>query len=160
MKTLIVGMADGRISNERDSLLITYALGSCVAVALYDPLASVAGMVHYMLPDSSLDREKALARPWMFADTGIAILLDQLKLAGAVPRRMKVYLAGGAQVLDGGGFFEIGKRNYLAARKLLWKAGLLVQAEDVGGGNSRTVSLQLDTGRFTIRSGSRQEKVL
>ncbi len=160
LKTLIVGMADGKISIERDSLLITYALGSCVAVALHDPLAMIGGMVHYMLPDSSLDREKARLRPWMFADTGIPILLDQLKRAGAAPRRMRVYLAGGAQVLDTGNFFEIGKRNYLAARKLLWKAGLLVQAEDVGGAISRTVSMRLDDGRFHIRSGSQQEKVL
>ena len=160
MKTVIVGMADGKVSNERDSLLITYALGSCVAVALHDPLASIAGMIHYMLPDSTLDKAKAAERPWMFADTGIPMLLNQLKTAGAVPRRMKVYLAGGAQVLDAGGFFEIGKRNYLAARKLLWKAGVLVQAEDVGGSNSRTVSLQLETGRFVIRSGAQKEIVL
>jgi chemotaxis protein CheD len=153
-------MADGKISSERDSLLITYALGSCVAITLHDPLTSVGGMIHYMLPESSLDRDKAQARPWMFADTGIPMLLEQLKRAGGLPRRMKVYLAGGAQVLDGGSFFEIGKRNYLAARKLLWKAGLLVQAEDVGGTNSRTVSLNLNDGRFVIRSGSGQETVL
>lgn len=153
-------MADGRISSERNSRLITYALGSCVAVAFYDPLAMTGGLLHYMLPDSTLDREKAQSQPWMFADTGIPLLLDRIERAGGARRRMRVFLAGGARVLDAGDFFEIGKRNYLAARKLLWKAGLLVQGEDVGGADCRTVSLRLDDGRFLIRSGSQQEKTL
>lgn len=160
LKTVIVGMADARVSEEQDSTLITYALGSCVAVALHDPQAMIGGMIHYMLPDSSLDPGKAQARPWMFADTGIPILLDELKRAGATRRRMRVFLAGGAQVLDSSNFFEIGKRNYLAARKLLWKAGLLVKGEDVGGTGSRTVSLRLSDGRFLIRSPAQQERTL
>jgi chemotaxis protein CheD len=153
-------MADGKLSNEADSLLVTYALGSCIAVAFHDPVTNIGGMVHYMLPDSTVDREKAQARPWMFADTSIPMLLNQLVKAGASRQRMKVYLAGGAQVLDAGGFFEIGKRNYLAARKLLWKAGLLVKAEDVGGSISRTVRLHLDDGRFIVRTAAQQETVL
>ena len=73
---------------------------------------------------------------------------------------MVVRLAGGAQVLDGDGVFQIGKRNYLAARKILWKAGILISAEAVGGEVSRTTRLEVGTGRMWVREGGGLEKEL
>ena len=141
-------------------MLVTYALGSCIAVTLYDPASKVGGMLHFMLPESALDAQKAQQNPYMFADTGIKALLDAVRAGGAQPKRMVVRLAGGAQVLDGEGVFQIGKRNYLAARKILWKAGILISAEAVGGEVSRTTRLELATGRMWVREGGGIEKEL
>jgi chemotaxis protein CheD len=148
---MIVGISDCKVSGDRDAVLTTYALGSCIAVMAHDPISGVGGMLHYMLPEASLDRAKAESNPYMFADTGISGLLKKVCEGGANPRRLVVRIAGGAQVLEGHDLFQIGKRNYLAARKLLWKAGILVSAERVGGGVSRTVRLEVATGWTWVR---------
>jgi len=151
MNQVVVGISDCKVTTDKDSVLITYALGSCIAVAVHDPVSSVAGLLHYMLPEASLDREKAVLNPYMFADTGIARLLHRVCEQGAQRSRLVVRLAGGAQTLNGHEMFQIGKRNHLAARKLLWKEGLLVKAEAVGGDVSRTVRLEAATGRVLVR---------
>jgi chemotaxis protein CheD len=152
-----VGIADCRISNSTDDVLVTYALGSCIAVLIYDPVARTGGMLHYMLPESGIDLMKARDNPYMFADTGIPLLFRRSYELGAEKRRMVVSIAGGAQVMDEAGVFNIGKRNYLALKKILWKAGVLVQHEAVGGAVSRTVRLEVGTGRVWLRSEGRQE---
>ena len=115
-------------------------------------------MLHYMLPDSASIQTRP-TESYMFADTGIPRYLRRAA-RGAQPRRMVVRLAGGAQVLDSQGVFQIGKRNYLAARKILWKAGVLISAEAVGGEVSRTIRLDLATGRLWIREAGGVEKEL
>ncbi len=159
MSLVVVGVGDMKISEEPESVLATYALGSCIAVAIHDPAARVAGLLHFMLPESSLDTAKARQVPCMFADTGIALLFRSACERGADKRRLSVRLVGGAQVMDAGGVFNIGKRNYLAARKILWKAGILVGAEVVGGSVSRTVRLEVGSGRLWLRTagGAEQE---
>lgn len=158
MANLIVGMADCQVTNARDQVLVTYALGSCIAVAIHDPVAGVGGMLHYMLPESAIAPAKASENPFMFADTGIPLLFRRAYEYGAEKRRLVVRVAGGAQVMDREGVFNIGKRNYLALRKILWKAGVLVQGEDVGGNNSRTVRLEVGTGRFWLRGPGTPEQ--
>ncbi len=149
----VVGISDCKISGDPEDLIVTYALGSCIAVVLYDPVAKVGGMLHYMLPDSALDANKAQQNPFMFADTGIPRLIAAVRSQGGLPARWVVRLAGGAQVLDSHGTFQIGKRNYLAARRILWKAGVLIAAEAVGGEVSRTTRLEIATGRMWIKEG-------
>jgi chemotaxis protein CheD len=151
MANIVVGMADCQVSKSRDQVLVTYALGSCIAVAIHDPVAGVGGMLHYMLPESAISPAKAGENPYMFADTGIPLLFRRAYEYGAEKRRLVVRVAGGAQVMDSEGVFNIGKRNYLALRKILWKAGVLVQGEDVGGNASRTVRLEVGSGRFWLR---------
>lgn len=148
MKEIVVGIADCRISNDPASVLVTHALGSCIAVAIHDPVAGVGGLLHLMLPDSSLDPDKAALRPYQFADTGIPMLFHAAYALGAEKRRLTVRLVGGAQILDPEGIFDVGKRNHLACRKILWTAGVLVQGEDVGGTVSRTVHLEPSRGRL------------
>lgn len=157
---LVVGMSESRVSCDENASLITYALGSCIAVAIHDPVARVGGMLHLMLPDSSLDAAKAAARPYMFADTGIPLLFRHAYAAGADKRRLVVRLAGGAQVIEDNGLFNIGKRNHLAVRKVLWRAGVLVASEAVGGTESRTVRLEVGSGRFWLRTAGVGEKEL
>jgi chemotaxis protein CheD len=160
MPQLVVGVADGRVCRGVDASLVTYALGSCIAVGLCDPVASIGGLVHYMLPDSGLDKAKADRNPWMFADTGIALLFQRVLEAGADRKRLKVWAAGGSQVMDDAGVFNIGKRNQLAMRKILWKAGAMVAGEDVGGNVSRTVRLALGAGAFWLRVPGSPERRL
>jgi chemotaxis protein CheD len=157
MANVVVGVADCQISKSRDQVLVTYALGSCIAVAIHDPVAGVGGLLHYMLPESAISPAKAGENPYMFADTGIPLLFRRAYEYGAEKRRLVVRVAGGAQVMDSEGIFNIGKRNYLALRKVLWKAGVLVQAEDVGGNAPRTVRLEVGSGRFWLRGAGSAE---
>ena len=158
MSSLVVGVADCQISSDREGTLITYALGSCIAVAIHDAAAGVAGLLHFMLPESSIDKVKAQSHPYMFADTGIPMLFHNAYEHGAEKRRMTVRLAGGAQVMDDSGVFNIGKRNYLAVKRILWKAGVLIHGEAIGGENARTVRLEVGTGKFWLRSGGQPEQ--
>lgn len=157
---VVVGISDCKVTTDREAVLVTYALGSCVAVAMHDPVTKVSGLLHYMLPESAIDAGKAENNPFMFADTGIARLIAAVKALGGDTRRLIVSLAGGAQVLDSQGVFQIGKRNCLAARKILWKAGILISAEEVGGEVSRTTRLEAATGRVWIRQGGGVEREL
>lgn len=157
---MVVGISDCKVTRDADAVLVTYALGSCIAVAMHDPVTKVSGLLHYMLPESAIDASKAQQNPFMFADTGIPRLLEAVKAAGGDAKRMTVRLTGGAQVLDSQGVFQIGKRNYLAARRILWKAGILIAAEAVGGEVSRTTRLEAATGRLWVREGGAAEREL
>jgi len=158
VSAIVVGVSDCRISKDRGSTLVTYALGSCVGIGVFDPACSVGGLLHVLLPESSLDMDKAARNPFMFADTGVVELLNRCMELGAAKSRLRVWLAGGSAVMDPRGVFNIGKRNQLAVRKALWKAGLLTRGEDLGGPGSRTVRLELSTGTFWIRAaGADQE---
>ncbi|MCP4567118.1 MAG: chemotaxis protein CheD [FCB group bacterium] len=132
--------------------IVTFSLGSCIGVTAYDPEAKIGGMIHYMLPLSKTSPEKAKAKPAMFADTGIPELLKQMFAMGAVKNRLIVKVVGGSQLMDKNKIFNIGERNYLVLRKLLWKNNILIAAEDVGGSMARTVRLNLDTGKVTVKS--------
>lgn len=156
---VVVGVSDLGVLRG-PGLLTTHALGSCIAVCARDPAAEVAAMLHFMLPDSGSDPARAASKPHMYADTGIASLLDAMRRLGASPPRLRVKIAGGAAVLARESGFAIGKRNILAARKLLWKHGLRLEAEEVGGRIARTVAFDASTGRLRVRSPGRGEVLL
>jgi chemotaxis protein CheD len=126
-------------------------------VIIFDPVARVGGMLHYMLPESSLDPEKARQNPRMFADTGIATLFKQSYQLGARKENIVVKVVGGAQILDAAGVFNIGKRNYVAMRKIFWRNNVMVTAEHVGGVVNRTVRLDMSTGRVLLKVGGETE---
>ena len=142
MRSVVIGIGDCQASSDPDATLVTYALGSCVGLALFDPQTRVGGLLHILLPEASLDAEKAKRNPCLFADSGLPVLLDRCRQLGAVLARLRVWLAGGSAVMDDRGIFNIGKRNQLAMRKALWKAGLMIHGEDLGGNGSRTVRLE------------------
>lgn len=147
----VVGVADMAISNKPDEVLITYSLGSCIAVVIYDPHVKAGGMLHYMLPESSMDAEKARKNPSMFADSGISMLFRQSYQLGTKKENLIVKAVGGAQILDENGVFNIGKRNYIAMRKIFWRNNVMVAAEHVGGSVNRTVRLEMSTGRVFVK---------
>jgi len=151
MNTRIIGIGDCKLSKDLEDTLVTHALGSCIAVLIHDPIARIAGLLHFMLPESTLDPDKALSRPFVFADTGIPRLFQEAYQLGALKPRLNVLVAGGAQMLDPNGTFNIGKRNHSAMRKIFWKAGVIVHREEIGGTSSRTVSIEVASGRVQLR---------
>jgi chemotaxis protein CheD len=154
---LVVGVADCVVTADPAAILVTYALGSCIAICVVDVTARVGGMLHLMLPDSGLKAARGETNPYMYADTGIPLLLSRVMQAGAKKSQLSVKVAGGASVMDDNGFFDIGKRNILSMRKLLWKAGILIAAEDLGGNVFRTVRLEVATGKLLVKSGQVSE---
>lgn len=154
---IVVGISDMKVSNNPEDVLITYSLGSCIGVVIWDPEARVAGLLHYMLPDSSLDKDKAQLKPFMFADTGIPRLFKETYKYGAVKSRMVVKVVGGSQIMDNSGIFNIGKRNYAVLRKIFWKNKILVSKEDVGGSGNRTISIEVGSGLTTLKVSGRGE---
>jgi chemotaxis protein CheD len=148
----IVGVSDMKLSNHAGDIIVTHALGSCVGVAIFDPAASVGGILHFMLPLSSVDRHKADNNPFMFGDTGIPLLFENAYRMGADKSRLRVVIAGGAQVFEKNDFFDIGNRNIIIARKLFWKNNVFIAAEHIGGQIPRTLYLDIGTGRTWITS--------
>jgi len=149
---ITVDISDLRVSASPDDLIVTYALGSCIAVIVHDPKRKVGGMIHYMLPLSEIAPEKAKDKPAMFADTGIPELFRTMYGMGCDKKDLVVKVAGGGALYDDKGLFSIGKRNYTVLRKMFWKAGVMIAAEDVGGAKSRTARLWVGDGRCTIAS--------
>lgn len=156
---LIVGIADMKVSKDPDITLITFSLGSCIGVSLYDPTVKVGGLLHFMLPDSTIDPLKAQKNPWMFADSGIPLFFKEAYRLGAEKERLEVKVVGGAQILDDSQFFNIGKKNYVALRRIFWANQVLISAEEVGGNVHRTLSLELASGRTWVKiaGGPRKE---
>jgi len=154
---VVVGISDMKVSNDPGETLITYSLGSCIGVVIWDPAVKVGGMLHYMLPDASIDKQKAVERPYMFASTGIPRLFKEAYKLGAVKGRMVIKVVGGSQIMDSAGMFNIGKRNYLVLREMFWKNQVMIAKEDIGGMVNRTVSLEVGTGLTILKVSGQGE---
>ena len=152
MADIVVGISDLKVSNRPGDILVTYALGSCISVAVYDPKIRVGGLLHFMLPESSLDVNRAKTNPAMFADTGIIHLFKSCYSLGAEKKRMIVKVAGGASILDDTNYFRIGQKNITAMRKIFWRNNVMIDAEDTGRNCNRTVRLDIATGKFMVKS--------
>lgn len=151
----VVGIGEFAVSAVGQGQIVTHALGSCIAVCIWDPLVRVGGLLHFLLPDSTLNPEQACRTPATFADTGLPRLFHAAYDLGLVKSRCRVSLIGGAEVagLSGSGSLNVGKRNALAARRMLWANGLLIHADVTGGHAPRSVTLDLGHGRVTVMSG-------
>jgi chemotaxis protein CheD len=148
---VVIGVGDVAASNSTSVTLSTYALGSCVAVVAYDAFAHAGAILHLMLPESSIAPEKAATQPAMFADTGLPVLLSKLTGLRADMRRLRLFLAGGASVLQGNDPFKIGARNIEAVKRHVQQRGLVVVAAALGGVSNRTVHLNVASGLVTLR---------
>lgn len=147
-----VGISEMIVSRREEDILVTYALGSCLGLSLYDPVARVGGLIHCMLPLSKIDKAKAAAAPAMFVDTGVPGLLAALFEMGARRENLVATAAGAARVLQDVDHFKIGERNHTVLRKLLWKNSILIAYEDVGGAAARTMYLHMATGLTVIKT--------
>jgi len=153
---ITVNISDMKVSSNPEDVLVTYSLGSCVGVTLYDPLQKIGGLIHCMLPLSKVDPERAKEVPYMFVDTGLPLMLQTLINMGANKNRIVAKVAGGAVLLDDNGMFRIGERNHIVVRKLLWKNNILISSEDVGGTLARTLYLQINDGKTIIKSAGKE----
>jgi chemotaxis protein CheD len=151
-KSIVVDIADFAVCKDQDTTLITYSLGSCIGLSIWDQVNKVGGMLHFMLAESTISPEKAKIQPGMFADTGIPTLFKSAYALGAEKKNIIVKVAGAAQLMDAKGVFNIGKRNHLALRKILWRNNVMIDKEDVGGFEGRTMRLEIGTGRVLIKS--------
>lgn len=149
---VVIGVGEMSVSNNPTITLSTYALGSCVAVVAYDGAAKAGGILHLMLPDSTLSAAKAAAQPAMFADTGLPLLFKALVgVKGELPR-VRIFLAGGASVLCTNDLFKIGERNIAASKAYLAKQGFQVRASALGGTINRTVHLNIGNGEIMLKT--------
>ncbi|MGC4121015.1 MAG: chemotaxis protein CheD [Myxococcales bacterium] len=151
MKTLVVEISGLQVSDDADAECVTFALGSCIGVTAWDPKRRAGGMLHYLLPLSSIAPDKAASNPFMFADLGVPLLFERLYALGCHKQDLVVTACGGATINDDRSVFDVGKRNYTTLRKMFWKNDVLITAEDVGGTAPRTVRLNIGTGRVTLR---------
>ena len=161
-QTIIVGIAELAVSDNRNVILTAHALGAGIAVSIYDPQTKIGGLLHIMLPDSSIDPAKAAAQPAMFMDSGLSALFRAASELKAEEHRLQICVAGGAQIMDDSGVFNVGNQNYESAIRILkGEHGLRVQAAHVGGFASRSVALNIATGEVRLKlSGQSAEMTL
>lgn len=150
----VVGVSDMKLSSNTEDTIVTFALGSCIAIAIYDSVAKIGGILHYMLPDSSIEKNKAKNNRYIFGDTGIPSFFREAYHLGAEKRRLKVIMAGGASVLDINDNFNVGEKNIDIARRLFAKNRIYLSNEDVGGEISRTLYLRMSDGEIWFNSSN------
>jgi chemotaxis protein CheD len=160
LNNLAVGLGEIKISRNPQDVLVAYGLGSCVGIGMYDPQARVAGLLHAILPVHPNGSTEWSPK---YVDSGVQELLEKLAKVGAMPGRLVVRLAGGANMLVAPGFSQvlnIGSRNIEAAQAVLAAANLKIAGQDVGGHAGRTVRLYVADGRMTARLVGSQERDL
>jgi chemotaxis protein CheD len=133
-----------------DVLTTSAPVGSCVAVCLWDPTSGVGGLLHFLWPDSKLNPEQAENTPACFADTGVRLLFEQAGLMGADKGRCRVRLVGGAEIPDRAEADRWAKRNLLAVRSVLWRNGVFLEGEEVGGTKARRATLTVSNGEVLV----------
>lgn len=151
---VVIGVGDLAVSNNAQIVLSTYALGSCVGVVAYDPGTKAGGILHLMLPESAISPQRASNQPALFADTGLAQLMRALAGLKVERNRLRIFVAGGASVINGHDPFRIGERNTQATLGFLAQNGLIVRHSDLGGTINRTLHLQMNTGEITLKRPS------
>lgn len=155
---LVVGIADMKMAKGM-GMLVTYALGSCIGICLYDPAIRLAALIHIMLP---LNMETGRKSPLKYADTGIRETLRQMEARGAKRNRVTAKIAGGARMFDvpgNGSLGNIGQRNIESVHMTLKKEGVRLLKEDVGGSVARTLLFDAATGQACVRSYGKPELI-
>lgn len=154
-----VNISDAKVSNNPVDTLVTYSLGSCIGVCVYDVRTKIGGMLHYQLPESKMDPDRAKRDPFMFADTGMKMLVDKMVTMGANKKRLLIKIAGGASMSNGPSGFDIGKRNYLALRKICWMNSLFIDKEDIGGSSPRNMYLNVSDGTVMVKTNGSEKQL-
>lgn len=139
------------LSNRRDEEIATAVpVGSGLLVCLTNDGEGLAALLHFAQPDSAKEPGEAAVRPARYADTGLALLFQATERLGIAASRCKVRLVGAATVPDQTGSDTVAKRNLLAARSALWRRGVLLDGEDVGGTRARRATVSVENGRLIV----------
>ncbi len=149
---VVIGVGDMGVSDSADITLSTYALGSCIGIIAYDPVKLIAGLLHFMLPDSGMSPDRAITQPSMFADTGLENLFRTMNEKEADHGSLRIFLAGGASDLSQEAMFNIGAKNIAAVQNILHSEKLEVAEEDLGGLNNRTIHFEIGTGLLEVKT--------
>lgn len=157
---IIVRTSDMKVSNCLSKTFITDSIGSSIGMAIFEPKVGIGGILHFMLPDSSLNGNKATGNPFIYADTGIPAFLEAAYRLGAEKPLLRIFVAGGAHILGSGGFPNIGERNYVALKEIIKENDLKIDCEDVGGCFYRSLSLEMKNGRTRVNIPGHGEKDL
>lgn len=155
--SIAIGLAELKMSQSPDDVLVAFGLGSCLGIGMYDPTLHIGAMLHAVLPINNDGKSE----PTKYVDSGIAVLLDLMLQAGAQKNRIITKMAGGANMLNVSSLsstFDIGNRNIDSARNTFAKIGINIKSEEVGGKIGRTVRLYISDGRYTIRMMGEQER--
>ena len=153
----IVGLGDMKVSNQVGDTITAPSIGSGIGLVVYDPEARVAGILHYMLPDASIDETNAKNQPLMFADTGIPALFKQAYMLGAEQNRIRAFAAGGAQIINQEREFNIGQHNFSALAQILTRENVVIWKQAVGGNFNRTVAIDIATGHISLKTSGQGE---
>jgi len=155
---ITINIADMKISKNHEDILITYDLKSGLGITAYDPSSMIGGMLHAKLPLSRADLQNASLNPFMFVDTGISRILNDLISFGANRNNLIIKIAGCSNMRDEDNFFKIGERNYAITKKILWKNNFVITSEDIGGKCSRILSLDMSNGKtYVMSNGNKYE---
>ncbi|MEI7987786.1 MAG: chemotaxis protein CheD [Chloroflexota bacterium] len=160
MNNIVVGLGEVKISNNPNDILVAYGLGSCLGIAMYDPVTHVAGMVHAVLPscDDTTEINEACSK---YVCCGLEVLLQKMLRAGALRTRIVIRMAGGANMLASTTFSDvmnIGFRNIESSRRKLSEMKFKIAGEEVGGNIGRTVRFYVADGRMAIRMMGGKER--
>ena len=155
---ITIGIADMKMA-QREGMLITYALGSCIGICLYDQKIRLGALIHIMLP---LNMEPGRKNVMKYADTGIRETLKMRESKGASRSRITAKIAGGAKMFEvsGGSLGNIGQRNIDSVHINLKKEGIHLLKEDVGGGVARTLLFDVSNGLACVRCYGRPELII
>lgn len=148
---VLVGIGELYAAPAEGRTLIARCLGSSVALAVHDPQSGIAGMIHWMLPDSKINPARAEQNPSLFADTGIVRLMSMMEEQGAERARLRACLAGGASLPDGGPY-DVGSRNRESGLRVLREVGVPLDRNETGGVVVRELCLETGPGDFIVRS--------
>lgn len=157
---LVVDIADLKVSGNPEDTIITYALGSCLGLVVFDPRLKVGGILHAMLPEGDDKRTESDFNPFKYVDTGVPLLFKSCYKHGATKRSLHVYAFGCSNMIKStNAFLNIGDRNYAALNKILWKNNVMIDKEDIGGNKSRTIELILSEGIVHLKDGRNVKEI-
>lgn len=149
-----IGISDMKVV-KNPGVLVTYALGSCVGICLYDAVVKIGGLGHIMLPNFPQNNPKE--NKHRFADTCIPLMVQQMEELGCNRRRIEAKIAGGAKMFEVSGdssFGNIGQRNVLEVKNTLKSLQVRIYAEDTGLNYGRTVYFYTENGSMVVKSFS------
>jgi len=154
-----VGMAQFRVASA-PARIMTFALGSCVGIVLYDPVSKIGGLAHVMHPNS--ERVQNNVNRAKFVDTAVELMLSRMAKKGALRSRIKAKIFGGAKMFQSikacPGVMQIGEENVKAAREELARRNIPIEAESTGGNKGRTIHFDVTSGRVTVKDAQSKEE--
>lgn len=153
-KNIVVGVGEHKLCSEPDTVLATYALGSCLGISVYHQSKKIGGILHAMMPTSRVGDK---TRPAMFVDTGLETLMSEMRAKGLDIQDLEFKVFGGAQVMQADQYFRIGDKNVEAVRKFFEQHKISCSVWEIGGNVNRTIKLHLSTGKVSVRLSGQPE---